>query len=108
MAAMAALVAVVSQVLVTRDPVDVSLWTFWLFEDDWTDVLAPATTLTVDWSTDAGLTWRSLTVAMDWLEQRRRAVANIAKRFADGTTEYLVRFTVDGVVYGPWVMRFTT
>lgn len=90
-----------------------TVYTYRLYDDlglssemDWLDLLDGATTLTVDWSTDAGLTWRSVPVNLDHVLEHPRCVMNVAKRFADGTTEYLVRFVIDGVTWGPLVFRF--
>lgn len=106
---MVAVVSVIFQTLWEESaPSDyvVSLWDDSSGDGHWRDLLVGASSLTVEWSVDAGLTWRAVTVAVDWLLDHPRAVMNVAKRFRDGTTEYLVRLTVDGTTYGPWTVRF--
>lgn len=78
----------------------------WLY---WTDLLKNATTVLVEWSNNLGVTWHSFLVTLDdpQPQVRRYLRGRVNKQIADGTTEYLVRFTVDGVLLSPvYTLRF--
>lgn len=71
----------------------------------WTNLLDGATTVTVEWSKNGGATWPgSYTIELADMARRKLKV-NVPAAAADGT-EYLLRFTIDGTLYGPISVRW--